>query len=64
MEKQKENNKNTPIVETKVSSSKDGKYIFNDVLIRTIYPTNYYKKVLEGALLDKASAEFSEGAEV
>ena len=36
-----------PIVENKISKSKDGKYLIHKTVITDIKPTNYYGKVLE-----------------
>ena len=36
-----------PIVETKISTSKDGKYLIHKTIITDIKPVNYYKAVLK-----------------
>ena len=41
--------KNTPIVETHISKSKDGKYVIHKTVITDIKPVKYYEKVLEKA---------------
>lgn len=38
---------NTPLMETKISKSADGKYIIHKVIITTIKPTAYYKAVAD-----------------
>ncbi len=37
---------NMPIVETKISLSKDGKYVIHKTIITDIKPKEYYDKVL------------------
>ena len=36
-----------PLLDTRIYSSKDGKYIINEVRIKTIKPVNYYNKIIE-----------------
>ena len=38
---------NMPIVETKVSKSKDGRYIIHKTVITDIKPVSYYEKVFQ-----------------
>lgn len=38
-----------PIVETKINTSKDGKYIVHRTMITDIKPKEYYSKVLENS---------------
>ena len=35
-----------PLINAKVYPSKDGKYIINEVRIKTIKPTNYYAAII------------------
>ena len=37
-----------PIVNTRTYQSKDRKYVINEVSIKTIKPTNYYKAIIDG----------------
>ena len=48
-EKRLEQIKNMPIVESKVSKSKDGKFVIHKTIITDIKPTTYYDAVLEKA---------------
>ena len=36
-----------PIVKNSIYKSKDGKYIINELSIKTIKPTNYYKAIIK-----------------
>ena len=47
-EKRLEQIKNMPIVESKVSKSKDGKFIMHKTVITDIKPVKYYDAVMEG----------------
>lgn len=42
-----------PIVETKINTSKDGKYIVHKTMITDIKPKEYYSKVLENSRNNK-----------
>jgi hypothetical protein len=46
-EKRLEQIKNMPIVESKVSKSKDGKFIMHKTVITDIKPVKYYDTVME-----------------
>ncbi len=46
-EKRLEQIKNMPIVESKVSKSKDGKFIMHKTVITDIKPVKYYDAVME-----------------
>lgn len=48
MEQKKFDNK--PLIESKVSLSKDGKWLIHRTTITDIKSVNFYNKVLEGAL--------------
>ena len=48
-EKRLEQIKNMPIVESKVSKSKDGKFIMHKTVITDIKPVKYYDAVMENA---------------
>jgi hypothetical protein len=41
--------RNTPIIETHISKSKDGKYIIHKTVITDIKPVAYYEKVFAGS---------------
>lgn len=47
-EKQEENIKKMPKIETVVGKSKDGKYIMHKTIITHIKPTQYWQAVIEG----------------
>lgn len=36
-----------PVIGTRIYKSKDGKYIINEVRIKTIKPTNYYDAIIK-----------------
>lgn len=38
-----------PIVETKISTSKDGKWVIHKTIITDIKAVNYYRAVIKGA---------------
>ena len=40
---------NKPILETHISTSKDGRYIIHKTVITDIKPVGYYEKVMEGS---------------
>ena len=37
-----------PVIDNRIYTSKDGKYIINEVRIKTIKPTNYYDAIIKG----------------
>jgi len=39
---------NKPILETQISTSKDGKYVIHKTIITDIKPVKYIEKVLKG----------------
>jgi len=47
-EKQEENIKKMPMIESFVSKSKDGKYVIHKTIMTHIKPTQYWQAVLEG----------------
>ena len=47
-----------PLLDTRVYKSKDGKYIINEVRIKTIKPVNYYN-----AIIENKGTEFPYGAD-
>ncbi len=51
-EKRKEQLEKMPIIETRISKSKDGRFLIHKTVITDIKPVEYYKVVLE-----KESAE-------
>jgi len=53
-EKRLEQIKNMPIVESKVSKSKDGKFVMHKTIITDIKPVTYYDAVLEKAPEERA----------
>lgn len=48
-EKQVEKLHNMPIVEVRITKSKDGQFVIHRTIITDIKPINYYKAVLEGS---------------
>jgi hypothetical protein len=42
--------KGKPIIETKITKSKDGKWVIHKTIITDIKSANYYKAILEGQL--------------
>ena len=38
-----------PIINNRIYKSKDGRYIINELSIKTIKPTNYYKAIIKNA---------------
>jgi hypothetical protein len=48
-EKRAEQLRNMPIIETKISKSKDGRFVLHKTLITDIKPREYYDKVFDGA---------------
>lgn len=36
-----------PIINNRIYKSKDGRYIINELRIKTIKPVNYYNKIIE-----------------
>ena len=52
-DKKMEQLKNMPIIETRITKSKDGQFIIHRTIITDIKPINYYKVVLEKAPEDK-----------
>ena len=44
---QNETRENKPILETRISMSRDGKYVIHRTVITDIKPVKYYRKVLE-----------------
>jgi len=38
-----------PLIDNKIYKSKDGKYIINEVRIKTIKPTSYYEAIIKDA---------------
>ena len=59
-EKREQVLKNMPIIETRVSKSKDGKYLLHKTTITHIKPVGYYDAVLNG----QAPSEENSGEEV
>lgn len=49
MENKNEIGQNKPLLETHISTSKDGKYLIHKTIITDIKPRSYYKKVIEGS---------------
>ncbi len=47
-EKQEENIKKMPMIESIVSKSKDGKYVMHKTIITHIKPIQYWEAVIEG----------------
>ncbi len=45
--KKEEQLRRMPLMETRISKSKDGKYVIHKTIITTIRHVEYYKKVLE-----------------
>ena len=45
--KKEEQLRRMPLIETRISKSKDGKYLIHKTIITTIRRTEYYAKVLE-----------------
>ncbi len=41
------NERNEPVVETKIKKSRDGKWVIFKTIITDIKPVSYYEKVLE-----------------
>ena len=46
-EQKKQEAKKAPLIETKISTSKDGKWVIHKTVITDIKPTAYYKEVLK-----------------
>lgn len=44
---QNEVKQNKPLLETQISTSRDGKYVIHRTVITDIKPIKYYQKVLE-----------------
>jgi len=45
--KKEEQLRKMPLIETRFSKSKNGKYLIHKTIITTIRPTNYFEKILE-----------------
>ena len=52
--------KKMPQIETKLSRSKDGKYLIHKTVITSVRPVNYYEAVIAGEEV-AAAAESGEG---
>ena len=46
-EKQEEQIRNMPIIEQKISKSKDGQYVIDKTVITWLKPIKYWEKVME-----------------
>ena len=52
-DKKKEQLNTMPIIESRISKSKDGQFVIHRTIITDIKPINYYKAVLEKAPEEK-----------
>lgn len=57
MDNETENKNKGPIVETKLSKSKDGKYVIHRTIITDIKPLKYYIAMIERPLVEEVKEE-------
>jgi hypothetical protein len=50
-----------PVIDARIYKSKDGKYVINELRIKTIKPTKYYDAVIKGGYKE-TDADFPYGA--
>ena len=55
--KKEEQLRNQPIIETKISKSKDGKYLIHITITTAIKPIAYYEKIFESEGIEEVTEE-------